>query len=90
MEIALLAEGDHLFDVRTDSFGLGHGGLHAIFYDDGRDQVAQQSATMAGVASEFVSCIAMAHDVNSLSKKLLSSQSFSFSPRDCAHSELVN
>jgi hypothetical protein len=30
--------------------------------NDGRSQVAQQSATMAGIASELVSCIAMAHD----------------------------
>ena len=61
MQIALFAQGDHLFHVRTDSLGLGHGGLHAVFYDYGRNQVAQQSATMAGVASELESCIAMAH-----------------------------
>jgi hypothetical protein len=61
VQIALLAQGDHLFNVRTDSLGLGHGGLHAVFHDDGRDQVAQQRAAMAGVASELESCIAMAH-----------------------------
>jgi hypothetical protein len=63
VEIALLAEGDHFFDQRTDSLRLGDGGLDAIFNDDGGDQVAQQSAAVAGVASEFESCIAMAHDV---------------------------
>ena len=63
MQIALLAQGDHLFDERTNGLGLGDGRLDAIFDDDGRDQVAQQSAAMAGVASEFESCIAMAHDV---------------------------
>jgi hypothetical protein len=57
--------------VRTDSLGLGHGGLDAVFYDDGRDQVAQQSATMAGVASELESCIAMAHDVKLAFEKSL-------------------
>jgi hypothetical protein len=36
VQIALLAQGDHLFNVRTDSLGLGHGGLHAVFDDDGR------------------------------------------------------
>src|SRR3954466_6616179 len=62
VQIALLAESDHLFDMGADSLGLGHGGLHAVFHEDGRDQVAQQRATMAGVASELESCIAMAHD----------------------------
>src|SRR4051794_10503229 len=63
VQIALLAEGDHLFDVRANSLGFGHGGLHAVFHEDGRNQVAQQGATVAGVASELESCIAMAHDV---------------------------
>src|ERR1039458_681524 len=61
VQIALLAQGDHLFNQRTDSLGLGHGGLHAVFHEDGRDQVAQQGAAMAGVASELESCVAMAH-----------------------------
>jgi len=61
VQIALLAQCDHLFHVRTNSLGLGHGGLHAIFHDYGRDQIAQQGATVAGVASELESCIAMAH-----------------------------
>src|SRR5262249_9525148 len=63
MYVALLPQRDHLFHVRTDSLGLGHGGLHAVLNNDGRDQVAQQRIAMAGVASEFESCIAMAHDV---------------------------
>jgi len=61
VQIALLAEGDHLFDMRADCLGLCHGGLHAVFDEDGRDQVAQQRAAVAGVASEFESCITMAH-----------------------------
>ncbi len=60
-QIALLAEGNHLFHVGTDSLGLGHGGLHAVFHEDGRNQIAQERAAMAGVASELESCIAMAH-----------------------------
>src|SRR3954465_8413860 len=63
VKIALLAESDHLFDVRANCLGLGHGSFHAVFHEDGRDQVAQQGATVAGVASELESCIAMAHDV---------------------------
>jgi hypothetical protein len=62
VQIALLAQGDHFFDVRTNGLGLGHGSLHAVFFDDGRDQVAQQRAAMAGIASELESCIAMAHN----------------------------
>src|SRR5258708_25576157 len=61
VQIALLAQGNHLFNQRTNSLGLGHGGLHAVFHEDRRDQVAQQSAAVAGVASELESCIAMAH-----------------------------
>ena len=34
VQIALLAQGDHLFHVRTDRLGLGHGGLHAVFHDE--------------------------------------------------------
>jgi hypothetical protein len=67
VQITLLAQGDHLFDERTDRLGLGHGRLHAVFFDNGRDQVSQERAAMAGVASEFESCIAMAHNKNSLS-----------------------
>jgi hypothetical protein len=63
MKIALLAQGNHLFNQRTDSLGLGQRGLDAVFHDDGRGQVAQQGATVTGVASELVSCIAMAHGV---------------------------
>src|SRR3569623_1884644 len=63
MHIALLAQRDHLLHVRSNSLGLGHGCLHAVFDNDGRDQVAQQRITMAGIASEFESCIAVAHDV---------------------------
>src|SRR5665213_2030354 len=70
VEIALFAEGDHLFDVRADRLGLGNGGLDAVFYDDGRDQIAQQSATVTGVASELESCIAMAHDVKLAFEKI--------------------
>ena len=62
VQIALLAQGDHLFNQRTDGLGLGQGGLDAVFDEDGGDQIAQQGATMAGVASELESCIAMAHD----------------------------
>ena len=61
VHVALLAQRNHLLHMRTHRLGLGHGGLHAVFHDDGRDQVAQQRAAMAGVASEFESCIAMAH-----------------------------
>jgi hypothetical protein len=61
MKIALLAQGDHLFDVRTDSLGLGDGCLYTVFREDGRNQVAQQGAAMTGIASELESCIAMAH-----------------------------
>src|SRR3569833_2019556 len=63
MHVAFLAKRNHLLHVRTNSLGLGHGGLHAVLYDDGRDQIAQQRIAMAGVASEFESCIAVAHDV---------------------------
>jgi len=63
VQIALLAQGDHLFNQRTDGLGLGQGGLDAVFDEDGGDQIAQQGATMAGVASELESCIAMAHGV---------------------------
>ena len=62
VQIALLAERDHFLNVRTNRLGLGHGRLHAVFFNYGRHQVAQKRAAMAGVASEFVSCIAMAHD----------------------------
>jgi hypothetical protein len=62
MQIALLAQGDHLLDEGTDGLGLGYGRVHAIFFDNGGHQVAQQRAAMAGVASKFESCIAMAHD----------------------------
>jgi hypothetical protein len=61
VQIAILTQCDHFFNQRTNSLGLGHGGLHAIFHDDGRDQIAQEGATMAGVSSELESCIAMAH-----------------------------
>jgi hypothetical protein len=61
VQIALLAQGDHLFNQRTDGLGLGHGGLDAVFDDDGRNQIAQQRAAVAGIASELESCIAMAH-----------------------------
>jgi hypothetical protein len=61
MQVALLAQGDQLFHVRTDGFRLGDGRLDTVFQNDGRDQVAQQSAAVAGVASEFESCIAVAH-----------------------------
>src|SRR3974390_120532 len=61
MPIALLAQRNHLFHVRTDSLGLGYGRLNAVFHDNRRDQVAQQCAAVAGVASEFETCIAMAH-----------------------------
>jgi hypothetical protein len=55
--------------VRTNRLGLGHGGLHTIFYQDGRDQVAQKGAPVAGIASELESCIAMAHN-KTLQKQL--------------------
>jgi len=67
MKIALFAEGDHLFNQRTNCLGLGHGGLHPVFDEDGSNQVAQQRAAMAGIASELESCIAMAHGCYSLS-----------------------
>ncbi len=62
MQVALLAQSDQLLHVRTDGFRLGDGRLDAVFQNDGRDQVAQQSAAVASVASEFESCIAVAHD----------------------------
>src|SRR5579863_182119 len=40
VQIALLAQGNHFFDVRTNRLGLRHSGLYAIFFDHGRDQVA--------------------------------------------------
>src|SRR6202012_4177366 len=61
VQVALLSQGDQLLHVRTRGLGLGDGGMHAVFKKNGRDQVAQQRAAVAGVASEFVSCIAMAH-----------------------------
>ena len=62
VQIALLAQGDHLLDDGPDGLGLGYGRVHAIFFDNRRHQIPQQRAAMAGVASEFESCIAMAHD----------------------------
>ncbi len=61
MQIALLAQRDQFFNVRPRRLRLGDGRLYAVFQNDGRDQIAQQSAAVAGVASEFVSCIAVAH-----------------------------
>src|SRR5262249_2379367 len=61
MQVALLAQGNQLLHVRTNRLRLGDSRLDAVFKNDGRDQVAQQSAAVAGVASEFVSCIAVAH-----------------------------
>jgi hypothetical protein len=61
MQVAPLAQGDQLFYVRTGSLGLGDGRLHPVLEKNGRYQVPQQSAAVAGVSPEFVSCIAMAH-----------------------------
>ena len=51
MQVASLAQGDQLFDVRTRSLGLGDRRLHPVLEKNGRDQVAQQGAAVAGVAS---------------------------------------
>jgi len=64
MKVALLTERDEFFDVRARGLGLGDGSLDAVLQDDRRDQVAQQSAAMAGVSSQFESCIAMTHGVS--------------------------
>jgi len=40
---------------------LRDGGLDAVVEKDGGDQIAQKSAAMAGVPSEFEACIAMTH-----------------------------
>jgi hypothetical protein len=72
VQIALFAKGNHLLYERTHRLGLGHGRFHTIFQKHGRRQIPQQSAAVAGVASEFESSIAMAHDDN-LQKQLLAS-----------------
>src|SRR5579862_8822880 len=51
MQVALLAQGDQLLHVWTHSLRLGDGRLYAVFENNGRDQVPQQSAAVAGVAS---------------------------------------
>ena len=95
VQIALFAEGDHLLHVRANRLGLGHGRLHAVFHNNGRDQVTQQSRAMAGIASELESCIAMAHDVcYSLSNPLISVQcsvidSLCPSPETCGLTPLI-
>ena len=61
MNVATLAEGDHLLDQRTNCLGFRKGRFDAIFYDDGGHQVAQKSAAVAGITSEFISCFTMPH-----------------------------
>ncbi len=39
MQVAPLAQGDQLFDVRTRSLGLGDRRLHPVLEKNGRDQV---------------------------------------------------
>jgi len=51
VQIATLAQGDQLFYVGTSGLGLGDGRLYTVLKKNGRDQVAQQGAAMAGVAS---------------------------------------
>jgi hypothetical protein len=70
VKIAFLAQSNHFLHVRTHRLGLGPGGVYAVFEDKGRGQGAQQGAAMAGVPSEFESCIAMAHSAFSLLKQM--------------------
>jgi hypothetical protein len=61
MQVTLLSERNELLNMRTHGLGLGDRGRYAILENDGRHQVPQQSAAMAGVPSQFESCIAVTH-----------------------------
>jgi hypothetical protein len=61
VQVTALAQRDQFLYVGTRGLGLGDSGHDTVFQQDGRHQVAQQGAAVAGVASEFVSSIAMAH-----------------------------
>src|SRR5882762_1376712 len=67
MDVATLAQSDHLLYQRANCLCLGDGRFNAILDDNRGHQVTQQSAAMAGIASEFESCITMPHGF-SLSK----------------------
>src|SRR5580704_133815 len=60
-QVAALAEGNHLLDQRSHGFGLGDGGLNALFDDERGDQVAQQGAAVRRVTSQFPSSYFVAH-----------------------------
>jgi hypothetical protein len=61
VHVAALAEGDHLFDDGPRGLCLGDGRLDLVVEKNGGHQVAQKRAAVAGVPSEFESCIAMTH-----------------------------
>ncbi len=61
VDIAFLAEGDHLLDEGTDGLALSDGGLDAVIDDDRGDEVAEDGAAVARVAAEFEACIAVTH-----------------------------
>ena len=60
-EIALLAERDHLLDLRTHRLRLDRGRLNALFHDDRGHHVAQHGAPVRSGSSEFVSCNFVTH-----------------------------
>src|SRR5258706_11250931 len=59
--VATLAQSDHLLHFGTHGFGLGDGGLNALFHDQRSDQIAQKRATRAGIALKLPTCITMTH-----------------------------
>src|SRR6185369_2057532 len=61
-QIALLAESDHLLDLRLHGFCLGHSRLDPLFQDQRRDQVTQQRAAMLRVSSQLPTTNSMTHD----------------------------
>jgi hypothetical protein len=62
VQVTPLTQGNQLFYVRTGGLGLGNSRLDPVLEENGRYQVPQQRAAVAGVSPEFVSCIAMAHE----------------------------
>jgi hypothetical protein len=63
MDIALLAESDHLFDQRTRSFALRNGSFNPVVQNDRGHKIAQHGAAMRGIAAQLEAAITVTHGV---------------------------